>query len=40
MRLAGNINWYMPAWLKRFVPELREGRFPTPGRKPRPDRRL
>ena len=25
MRLAGNINWVMPAWLKRFVPELREG---------------
>ncbi|HEV8462205.1 MAG TPA: MMPL family transporter [Gaiellaceae bacterium] len=29
MRLAGNINWVMPAWLKRFVPELHEG--------PRPD---
>jgi uncharacterized membrane protein YdfJ with MMPL/SSD domain len=25
MRLAGNINWVMPQWLKRFVPELREG---------------
>ncbi len=25
MRLAGNINWWMPGWLKRFVPELREG---------------
>jgi RND superfamily putative drug exporter len=25
MRLAGNINWVMPEWLKRFVPELREG---------------
>lgn len=25
MRLAGNINWTMPAWLKRWVPELREG---------------
>jgi len=25
MRLAGNINWTMPAWLERFVPELREG---------------
>ena len=25
MRLAGNINWTMPAWLKRCVPELREG---------------
>src|SRR5262249_53690929 len=29
MRLAGNINWVMPTWLKRFVPELHEG--------PRPD---
>jgi hypothetical protein len=29
MRLAGNINWVMPSWLKRFVPELHEG--------PRPD---
>ena len=25
MRLAGAINWLMPAWLKRIVPELREG---------------
>src|SRR6266545_765244 len=25
MRLAGDINWSMPAWLKRIVPELREG---------------
>jgi uncharacterized membrane protein YdfJ with MMPL/SSD domain len=25
MRLAGSINWVMPAWLKRIVPELREG---------------
>ena len=25
MRLAGDINWFMPAWLKRIVPELREG---------------
>jgi uncharacterized membrane protein YdfJ with MMPL/SSD domain len=25
MRLAGNINWVMPSWLKRWVPELREG---------------
>ena len=25
MRLAGNVNWTMPAWLKRIVPELREG---------------
>jgi uncharacterized membrane protein YdfJ with MMPL/SSD domain len=25
MRLAGNANWWMPSWLKRIVPELREG---------------
>jgi RND superfamily putative drug exporter len=25
MRIAGDINWVMPAWLGRFVPELREG---------------
>jgi len=25
MSLAGNINWVMPQWLKRFVPELSEG---------------
>ncbi len=25
MCLAGNINWVMPQWLKRFVPELSEG---------------
>ena len=25
MRIAGDINWVMPAWLKRIVPELREG---------------
>jgi uncharacterized membrane protein YdfJ with MMPL/SSD domain len=25
MRLAGSINWWMPAWLRRIVPELREG---------------
>ena len=25
MRIAGRINWIMPRWLKRFVPELREG---------------
>lgn len=35
MRLAGNINWVMPAWLKRFVPELREG--PVPEASPAPD---
>lgn len=25
MRLAGNLNWWMPAWLKKIVPELKEG---------------
>jgi RND superfamily putative drug exporter len=25
MRLMGNANWWMPGWLRRFVPELREG---------------
>jgi RND superfamily putative drug exporter len=31
MRLAGSINWVMPHWLKRFVPELSEGpRVETP----------
>ncbi len=25
MRLMGNANWWMPAWLKRVVPELSEG---------------
>jgi hypothetical protein len=25
MRLMGNANWYMPRWLKKIVPELREG---------------
>jgi hypothetical protein len=25
MRLMGNANWWMPAWLKRIVPEVREG---------------
>jgi hypothetical protein len=25
MRLMGNANWWMPLWLKRIVPELREG---------------
>ena len=32
MRLMGNANWWMPAWLKRIVPELREG----PAREPLP----
>jgi uncharacterized membrane protein YdfJ with MMPL/SSD domain len=25
MRLMGNGNWWLPAWLKRILPELREG---------------
>jgi hypothetical protein len=25
MRLLGNANWWMPAWLRRIVPELKEG---------------
>ncbi len=25
MKLAGSINWWMPDWLRRIVPELREG---------------
>lgn len=29
MRLMGAANWWMPAWLKRFVPELREGPAPA-----------
>jgi hypothetical protein len=28
MRLAGNANWWMPGWLRRIVPELREGPVP------------
>ncbi len=28
MRLMGDTNWYMPAWLKKIVPELREGPAP------------
>ena len=37
MRLAGNLNWAMPAWLKRFVPELREGPVgETAGEEPQP----
>jgi RND superfamily putative drug exporter len=34
MRLAGKANWYMPAWLKKIVPELREGPAPVPARTP------
>ena len=25
MRIAGDINWWMPTWLRRIVPELHEG---------------
>ena len=25
MKLMGSVNWWMPAWLRRIVPELREG---------------
>jgi pSer/pThr/pTyr-binding forkhead associated (FHA) protein len=28
MRLLGNANWWMPAWLRRIVPELKEGPAP------------
>jgi putative drug exporter of the RND superfamily len=28
MRLMGEANWWMPAWLKRIVPELREAGSP------------
>src|SRR5439155_4444478 len=28
MRLMGNANWWMPTWLKRIVPELKEGPEP------------
>jgi RND superfamily putative drug exporter len=31
MRLAGDLNWAMPDWLKRIVPELREGPVGEPG---------
>lgn len=34
MRLAGGANWYMPAWLKKIVPELREGPAPAPAPAP------
>jgi hypothetical protein len=34
MRLAGNANWWMPTWLKRVVPELREGQAPGPSLSP------
>lgn len=30
MQLMGDANWWMPTWLKRIVPELREGELPTP----------
>lgn len=28
MRLMGDANWWMPAWLKKIVPEFREGPAP------------
>lgn len=34
MRLMGDVNWWMPAWLKKIVPEFREG--PAPEIAPRP----
>jgi len=40
MRLAGAANWWMPAWLKRIVPELKEGPagdiVPVPAPRPMP----
>ena len=30
MRLMGSANWWMPAWLERIVPELREAPAPEP----------
>jgi putative drug exporter of the RND superfamily len=30
MTLMGNANWWMPAWLRRIVPELREAAEPEP----------
>jgi hypothetical protein len=34
MRLTGNANWWFPAWLKKIVPEVREG--PAPELIPQP----
>jgi hypothetical protein len=34
MTLMGAANWWMPAWLKRIVPELREGAIPEPAPAP------
>lgn len=34
MRLMGNLNWWMPAWLKKILPELKEG--PAPSLAPAP----
>jgi RND superfamily putative drug exporter len=34
MCLAGNANWAMPDWLRRIVPELREGSFEEPAAAP------
>ncbi|HYI16852.1 MAG TPA: MMPL family transporter [Thermomicrobiales bacterium] len=40
MRLAGAANWWMPAWLKKIVPELKEGPAgdiaPIPAPRPMP----
>jgi uncharacterized membrane protein YdfJ with MMPL/SSD domain len=40
MRLAGAANWWMPAWLKKIVPELKEGPagdiVPIPAPRPMP----
>jgi uncharacterized membrane protein YdfJ with MMPL/SSD domain/quercetin dioxygenase-like cupin family protein len=34
MKLMGDTNWWMPQWLRRIVPELREG--PAPEMSPQP----
>jgi len=36
MRLLGDANWWMPNWLKRFVPKLTEGPAPAPAPAPSP----
>jgi uncharacterized membrane protein YdfJ with MMPL/SSD domain len=36
MKLAGDLNWWMPDWLKKIVPELREGPAPELGPAPVP----
>jgi hypothetical protein len=37
MRLMGATNWWMPAWLKRIVPELSEGPAHVPPKAPLPE---